>query len=206
MNRKPFKELPGFSKIKFEPERQFHVLKHFVSIEENYRKELVLTGVYTGADIDKRLVMTGSKFLPGFADTPPGVMKKIRSDRGFKMVSIRKDNDRMEVEILFPGSEYPGGIGLDCLLSFDQVKNRRKMYRMENDHFPLWCIKGSPVPTWTLNLVLFKTGGELHVSTCFPGKYAPPLPDKEEQSGELYRECVAFWENHVFIEPGNLLM
>jgi hypothetical protein len=193
--------LPDFSMIRFEKDRQFHVLKHFISIDESYRKNLALTGKYVLTEIDEKLQMIGSKFNPSFSSSPEGLIERIRTRSHYSITRFIHDEGRLEVQFLFKKRKYPQGIGWDNLVPLEQVRDMSDIFTQTKDHFPMLCIKGIPPATWILNLVAYSAGEEVFINTCFPGRYAPPLPDSSVQLPVLFQESVAFWENHVFIVP-----
>jgi hypothetical protein len=41
---------------------------------------------------------------------------------------------------------------------------------------------------------------ESYIATIFPGTYAPPFPDREDQSEEEFNENKRFWDSHAIIK------
>ena len=62
---------------------QFHILRHFSKIDENYRTILKANTSFTDEDINIQLAIVGSNFHPGFSKNPIQLWKKVQEHEKF---------------------------------------------------------------------------------------------------------------------------
>ncbi len=80
---------------------QFHILRHFSQIDEDYRKEIKDATGFTDEVINRQLELSGSKFHPDFVENPIQLWKKIQSHEKFSYPDIREWKEQRFVIILF---------------------------------------------------------------------------------------------------------
>ena len=180
---------------------QFHILRHFSKIDEDYRIELINTS-FTNEDINGQLALSGSKFYPGFVNNPMQLWEKIQCHEKFLYPDILAWKEKRFLVILFFNQEdYHEGVGEDSLISLDDLLPNEKTLLQKHDRNGILVnhvqIKRSN-PSWQVNVVLGKET-ELFVRTIFPGIYAPPFPDPEGQKTTELIDSKRFWDQHAFI-------
>ena len=124
-------------------------------------------------DIDSKIIEESikthsSKFFKSFAKNPLELVEKIKP----KLLKKKLNEGRNEITVNF--NEI---IGFDLL-----INNTEK-----NNTF---------YTTRKLNIILFKEDEALNIITIFPGKFAPPLPDSETQSEQVYSIAKQFWNDY----------
>ena len=187
--------------ICFELDRQFHVLKHFFKVDRKYSEKITLEGNFSASEIEDQLADAGSKFYPEFVKNPLELINKLELKNQFTVIHEEQDPERLEFQIEFRKGSYPNGIGTDVVFLCDEVKDRTEIHHEEINGISIQVVKGTPKPTWRLNLILHKSEEFISVNTIFPGLYAPPFPNSEKQTREQYIVCKKFWEKHGFIIP-----
>ena len=56
------------------------------------------------------------------------------------------------------------------------------------------------MPTWELNILIDNNpDNKYFIKTIFPGKYAPPFPNKEIQGKSEFIISFEFWDKHIFL-------
>ena len=192
---------PDFNFAGFTADRQFHILKHFQSVDSEYKE--YLTGHYGCAheDIEIRLKMHGSKFRNTFCSNPLELIDLLKAEFRRQQVESYWTDDRCEFQISFLLSDFPNGIGEDRVLHINEVPDLIKEPFIGKDIETLHNIiyKTDPRPTWTANVILQLIGGQPEVISIFPGIYAPSFPDREGQEEEQYAKSMQFWCQHIII-------
>ena len=182
---------------------QFHILRHFIQIDDDYRMELILKTDYTDEDINGQLALSGSKFHPGFVNNPMHLWEKIQSHEKFLYPDILKwKKKRFSVILFFDQEDYPEGVGEDLLIRLDDLLPAEKAFLQKQDRDGILVnhvqINRSN-PSWQLNIVLGKED-EIFFRTIFPGIYAPPFPDPEVQQATELMDSKRFWDQHALID------
>lgn len=190
------------SSLKYPYISQFHILRHFSKIDENYRTILKVNTSFTDEDINKQLAIVGSNFHPGFSKNPIQLWEKIQGHEKFLYPETKEwDKNRFTVILFFKQKDYTDGIGEDALVSLDDLLPAEKNFSQEQDRDDI-TVKYVPVnrqnPTWQINIVLGNEP-EPMVRTIFPGIYAPPLPDPVRLTKTEFIESKQFWDAHAFI-------
>lgn len=183
-------------------ELQFHLLGHFISVPDKYRNILTSKLDLGNKDIDKQLAVSGSKFSVDFVKDPLNLMDRVIY--GLTHLSRREifHNSIPDIAITFDTVNYPKGIGLDGIISMDEI-DPQLIPSIEVKHrafFDIKVIKGKMSPSWQLNIIFGKNkSGKMDIHTIFPGIYAPPFPDADRQAENIYKAAKNFWDKHVFV-------
>ncbi|MBA7582022.1 hypothetical protein ES708_23941 [subsurface metagenome] len=185
--------------ICFELDRQVHALKHFSKIDREYFEKITLEGNCSASEIKDQLTGSGSKFYPEFVKNPLELMNKLELKDQFTVIHEEQDPERLEFQLEFRKGSYPNGIGADVMFLCDKIKDPAEIRYEEINGISIRVVKGTPKPTWRMNLILHKSEEFISVNTIFPGLYAPPFPNSEEQTREQYVVCKKFWDEHGFI-------
>ncbi len=185
----------------FPIERQFHVLKHFCKIDPDYRENIIEQSEYTEEEIDFQLKGRGSKFLPVFCKNPLDLFEIIKKKFEYQKIEAFWIAGRCEFQIEFSKTDFPNGIGEDRIIHLDQVPEVIKSAFSKRDYETLQQIvyETDPKLTWIVNVILQTVDHKPTIISIFPGTYAPPVPNREEQSEEQYNESVEFWSKHIII-------
>jgi len=182
-------------------QEQYHILRHFSWIDKEYSKELIKNTGVTELEIDEQLALSGSKFFPEYAKNPYELWDLIITHPAFPEYFFRKwEKEKLVFELLYDKNKYSNGIGTNALINLkdldpDETSGVEIFYR---DRVALKRIMLKRIiPTWKICIIM---GNEKNpfLITLFPGEYAPPLPDKENQNKQEYSENMIFWNEHVF--------
>jgi hypothetical protein len=189
-------------KTLFPVERQFHVLKHFKSVDKEYFMNLQDNSGYTTDEITHQLDVRGSDFYDGFALNPMVLWQKLKSKIPHDNIKTYWINDKCEIEVEYNQNEYPDGIGEDHLAHISELPQGILDMIDRNDWKSLRKLtyRAKPKPTWTVQIILRKLGDSPEVISIFPGIYAPQLPDQDIQSEEDYARSLEFWKTHVVLK------
>jgi hypothetical protein len=182
-------------------ELQFHLLRHFTSVDEDYLQWFISVTEYTREDIRKQLEIKGSRFFYAFAPNPLVLWEKAMARVRAGSFELTEERGRQVYSINFGESSYPDGIGLCYLVDLRELdENEKASVRNEprGDHL-VQVVRGiNPRVTREMQLVEV-LNEEPYVSTIFPGTYAPPFPDEESQDREEFLRNTGFWKNHAII-------
>ena len=186
--------------VRFEPDRQFHALKHFTTLNSSAFKGFMEQG-YTKEEIESRLTTVGSKFNPEFVGSPAEILKVLKK---VEFIVIYKDETKREapgrLSLKFEKKVYPNGIGKDALIPLSDISENQNIYKKPVKGFKLNFISGKLRSTNILIIIFDKFSESPVIHTIFPGEYAPPIPVYENQPEMEYRENLSFWEKHALIE------
>ncbi len=181
---------------------QFHLLRHFSVIDEDYRKELIANTSFTDENINGQLALSGSKFHSVFVNNPMQLWEKIQSHKKFLYPDILEWKEkRFVVILLYDQEEYHDGVGEDSLISINDLLPAEKALLQKQDRDGIivnHITINRSTPSWQVNIVLGKEK-EIFVRTIFPGIYAPPFPDPEGQKATELIESKRFWDQHAFV-------
>ena len=179
---------------------KYHLLRHFEIISSDYRNDLMLSG-YSIADINYGLTISGSKFCRKFATSPQEVIEKVLKNEQ----TLICENNRVEVSIPFSKTVYPFGVGTTNVvplseLSKDEVSAIKKYPRSHSNPYLVNSVKRVKKElTCQVNLILGNRHGFYELITLFPGKIAPPIPNKAVHTTNEYKQFNNFWCNHAFL-------
>jgi hypothetical protein len=156
---------------------------------------------YASEDIDYQLHMKGSKFSQFFCDNPRHLLEVLREEYQKKQIESFWSEDRCEFQIRFLRTEFPKGIGEDRVVHIDEVPGFVKESFAGKDLETLHSIVYKAVPklTWTVNIILQIIDSKPEILSVFPGIYAPPFPNIEEQDEGHFAESMEFWCKHIII-------
>lgn len=186
--------------VRFEPDRQFHVCKHFTTLNQSAFKGFLEQG-YSKEEIESRLRTVGSKFSPEFAGSPAEILKVLKKS---KFIVIHKDETKPEVpgrlSLKIEKKACPNGIGKDALIPLSEISENQNIYKKLVKGFKINFISGKLQSTNILNIIFNKFSESPFIHTIFPGEYAPPVPVYEKQPEMEYKENLSFWKKHALIE------
>ncbi len=190
--------LNNANRFTFTPAQQFHTLKHFRAINEEFIRKHIRQ-FRNVESVSERLRKNVSKFNPGFADNPFTVLDQISNTGQYQVSFFRESRYKLELQLSFNPHDFPGGIGLSMLLPLKHL-NSIQQNSVFKENGLQYCKDGpAPVKTWDLNLVLRKNGEQPEIITFFPGTFAPPVPDQAFQDPDQYNESLEFWGQHVIL-------
>ena len=187
----------------FSIERQFHVLKHFKTVDEEYVKYLQDNSDYTADEITHQLDVRGSDFYEGFASNPENLWQNLKTtiqEEGIEAIWI---NGKCEIQVEFSKTDYPDGIGEDHLVHINELpaKMRQSFNITDWKSLRKLSYSANSKTTWMVQVILRKLENSSEVISIFPGTYAPPLPDLELQNEDDYARSLEFWCSHVVLKP-----
>ena len=186
--------------VRFELERQFHVLKHFTIINSSAFKSFIEQG-YSREELENRLTTVSSKFSPEFAGSPAEILKALKEN---EFIVIDKDETKPEItgrlSLKIDTKAYPNGIGKDALIPLSDIPGNQNIYKKPVKGFNLNFISGKLRSTNILNIIFNEFSESPDIHTIFPGGFAPPIPVYEKQPETEYKENLSFWEKHALIE------
>ena len=186
----------------FDLSSQFHVLKHFTVISKEYRDQILNNLDYSPGEIDERLKRSVSKFHPDFVSDPLNLYQILIKEISVNNTVINWVNNRCDLQLIYPKEQYPAGIGDDRTVKVADLtdKERRSIRFEDRNGEKIRIARGKSKSTWKVNIILYKIQDKMEILSIFPGEYAPPLPDKENQTGEEYLNSKNFWKDHVFLK------
>lgn len=186
----------------FSTTAQYHILRHFDWIDEDYRKILKSKTEYKDEDINAQLMLSGSKFKQSFAENPLQLWNEVLNHPDFEFPDSNKiEGKTFVIRLSFGRDNYPNGIGTDSLVGLHQLlpEEKTSLIKKERSGFMVNHIHlKQKNTTWDLNLIFWKDIN-FFVKTIFPGIYAPPFPDAARQSNSEFTENESFWEQHAFV-------
>ena len=187
----------------FSIERQFHVLKHFKTVDEEYVKYLQDNSDYTADEITHQLDVRGSDFYEGFASNPENLWDNLKTVIREERIEAFWINEKCEIQVEFSKTGYPDGIGEDHLLHINELPGsiRQSLHAADWKSLRKLAYSAKPKPTWTAHIILRKMENAPELISIFPGTYAPPLPDLELQNEDDYARSLGFWSTHVVLKP-----
>lgn len=186
-------------KFIFDYSGQFHALKHFTFLDDDYLRELMKEGSYSKGDLSKRMQKFGSKFLPAFISNPLEAVKLLEKEREYALHYRMRTESRIEIQLVFDMAWNPEGIGWDSLIPKAGFTPDQEIKVRNRSGFPIEYTSGAARPTWKMHFIFTQLRGDWRLVTFFPGKYAPPFPDRENQSDKEFEEYAAFWNKHIFL-------
>ena len=108
--------------INFTPQSQFHMLRHFDSVDDA-TIQLLLNKGYTQNQIQQEFSLPGSKFFSHFANDIKELLEKILQHPYQKSTGI---NGNHIIESTLPIDEYPNGIGTKAVVSLAEISSAQK--------------------------------------------------------------------------------
>jgi hypothetical protein len=167
----------------------------------DYKDYLLANSSYTSEEITEQLNLHGSKFSESFCDNPQDLFDVLTEEFPDQQIESYWSGDRCEFQMRFSRADFPKGIGVDRILHLDEVPDFIKEPFVGKDIDTLHRIiyKTDPKPTWTVNIILQVISGQPEIMSIFPGIYAPPFPNFEEQDEVQYLVSMNFWCRHIIV-------
>jgi hypothetical protein len=173
------------------PEKAFYLLKHF----EHFREEdlSLFQGIgKSRKDVIQQTEMIGSKFHDSYCSSPFLLPYKLNEGNIILVI----DQDETKLTKVFSFSEH---VGTDALMPLNELNKSqtdqlKTEIRAETEIRFLDCDELQK--THLINLVEDKNTGDW--ITCFPGRYAPPLPHPNQPLKQQL-ESSTFWDQHIFL-------
>ena len=185
-------------KVSFTPQSQFHMLRHFESVDDAILHMLLDNG-YTQNQIQQELSLTGSKFFSQFANDIKELLEKVLLYPYTKSTGI---NGNHIIEISIPHNEYPNGIGSKGVVSINEISSEQKpqIFYEKNRNFPLAHLLVDTLPvTNNCTLILKPIPEGYAFISAFSGESAMPIPDFKMPKSQ-FDACKAYWDRHVFLK------
>ena len=184
--------------INFTPQSQFHMLRHFESVDDVLLQLLINNG-YTQNQIQQELALPGSKFFSHFAKDIKELLEKVLLYPYSKSTGI---NGNHIIEILIPQNEYPNGIGTKGVVSINDISSEQKpqIFYEKNRNFPLAHLLVHTLPVTNYCTLILKPIPEGYAFiSAFSGESAMPIPDYK-MSKSQFDACKTFWDSHIFLK------
>ena len=184
--------------INFTPQSQFHMLRHFDSVDDA-TIQLLLNKGYTQNQIQQEFSLPGSKFFSHFANDIKELLEKILQHPYQKSTGI---NGNHIIESTLPIDEYPNGIGTKAVVSLAEISSAQKaqIFIEKNRNYALAHLLVDTFPfTNQCTLILKPISKGYAFITAFSGESAMPIPEFK-MSKSQFEACKAFWDGHVFLK------
>ena len=183
--------------IVFLPKDQYHVLRHFTYINEEYQKQLSNTLGFDKVVLNTEISKVGSKFNTKYFKSPLDVFNLVNNSIPHK--TTIQTSGIIVNSYLFEESIFQDGIGTDAIFEIDklEIEQLSLIQRELRSGFIIKLLEIEKLPiTFELQVVLKLTKEQFFIITLFPGKYAPPFPNnkQKENSSNL------FWESNCFLK------
>jgi len=184
--------------VQFNLQSEFHMLRHFESVDDNTMKQLLDNG-YTQNQIQEELLLPGSKFFSHFANDIKELLEKVLQHPYQKSTGI---NGNHIIESEMPMTEYPNGIGNKAVVSLDEISKEQQaqIFYEKNRGFPLAHLLVDELPVTNQCTLILKPIPEGYAFiSAFSGESAMPIPDFKMTSAQ-FDGCKAYWDRHVFLK------
>lgn len=188
--------------IHFTPQSQFHMLRHFESVDAA-TTQILLNNGYTQNQIQQELFLPGSKFFSHFAHDINELLEKILQHPYQKSTGI---NGNHIIESVLPIGEYPNGIGTKAVVSIEDISSlqQSQIFKEKNRNFALAHLLVDSLPVTNQCILILKPIPEGYAFiTVFSGESALPIPDYK-MSKTQFDACKAYWDGHVFLKKKNI--
>lgn len=186
--------------IKYNVESEFHMLRHFESVDNITQQKLLSFG-YTVEQIQYEMSLPGSKFFSNFANDIKELLEKILSYPYHKTIGI---NGNHIVGFDLPEIEFPQGIGTRAVISLEElsVAEKAELFYEKNRNFSLAHLIVEDLPVTNLCTLILKPVAEGYAFiSAFSGASAMPIPDFKMTHSQ-FEACKAYWDSHVFLKAG----
>ncbi len=185
-------------KVSFTLQSQFHMLRHFESVDDTTLQLLNNNG-YTQNQIQQELSLPGSKFFSHFANNIKVLLEKILLHPYQKSTGL---NGNHIIESTLPIDEYPNGIGTKAVVSLADISSAQKaqIFIEKNRNYALAHILVDTLPITNQCTLILKPIPEGYAFiTAFSGESAMPIPDFKMPKSQ-FDSCKTFWDGHVFLK------
>ncbi len=186
------------SSIQFNIQSEFHMLRHFETIDKATQEELLSNG-YALSQIQQELSLTGSKFFSHFANDIKELLEKVLQHPYQKTTGI---NGNHIIESGLPKTEYPNGIGTKAVVTLDEITKDQhaQIFYEKNRGFPLAHLLVDNLPITNHFTLILKSIPEGYAFiTAFSGESAMPIPDYKMTNAQ-FEACKKYWELHLFLK------
>ena len=184
--------------IKFNLQSEFHMLRHFESVDDLTLQKLLDKG-YNQQQIQQELMIPGSKFFSHFANNINELLEIVLKYPYQKSIGI---NGNHIIESVLPLTKYPNGIGTKAVVSIDEIAKELQVqiFYEKNRNYPLAHLLVDHLPVTNHCTMILKptTEGYAFIS-AFSGETAMPIPDYK-MANLQFDACKRFWDKHVFLK------
>jgi hypothetical protein len=184
--------------IKFNLQSEFHMLRHFESVDDITLMQLIDNG-YTQNQIQEELLLPGSKFFSHFANDIKELLEKVLQHPYKKSTGI---NGNHIIEYDLPIADFPNGIGTKAVVSLDEISKEQQVqiFYEKNRNFSLAHLLVHELPFTNQCTLILKPISEGHsFISAFSGESAMPIPDYKMTNAQ-FDACKAYWDRHVFLK------
>jgi len=185
-------------KVSYTHQSQFHMLRHFESVDDA-TLQLLLNNGFTQNQIQQELSLTGSKFFSHFANDIKELLEKILLHPYQKSTGI---NGNHIIETTLPIEDYPKGIGTKAVVSMEEISlaQQAQIFKEKNRNYALAHLLIDSLPVTNQCTLILKPIPEGYAFiTAFSGESAMPIPDYK-MSKSQFDACKAYWDEHVFLK------
>ena len=186
------------SSIHFPLQSEFHMLRHFETINDATQEKLLSNG-YSLSQIQQEVFLPGSKFFSHFANDIKELLEKVLQHPYQKTTGI---NGNHIIESVLSKTEYPNGIGTKAVVNLDEITKdqQAQIFYEKNRGFPLAHLLVDDLPiTNQFTLILKPIPDGYAFITAFSGVSAMPIPDYKMTNAQ-FEACKKFWELHLFLK------
>jgi len=186
------------SSIHFPLQSEFHMLRHFESIDTITQEKLLSNG-YSLSQIQQELLLPGSKFFTHFANDINELLEKVLQHPNQKSTGIN-GNHIIESELSI--TDYPNGIGTKAVVALDEISKEQQahIFYEKNRKFSLAHLLVDELPvTNQCNIILKPIPEGYTFITAFSGETAMPIPDYKMTNAQ-FNACKSYWDGHVFLK------
>jgi hypothetical protein len=191
------------SSIHFTLQSEFHMLRHFESVDDSMLKQMLTNG-YSQEQIQQELSLTGSKFFSHFANDIKELLEKVLQHPYEKTIGI---NGNHIIETSLPINDYPNGIGTKAVVSLADIskENQADIFYEKNRNYSLahLLVDNLPVTNQCTLILRPNTEGYTFIS-AFSGASAMPIPDYK-MTNDQFDACKTFWDKHVFLKLNKIV-
>lgn len=186
------------SSIKFTLQSEFHMLRHFETIDSVTQEKLLSNG-YALSQIHQELSLPGSKFFTHFANDINELLEKVLQHPYQKSTGI---NGNHIIESDLPIADYPNGIGTQAVVALNEISKEQQVeiFYEKNRNFSLAHLLVEELPITNQCTLILKPIPEGYAFiTAFSGASAMPIPDYKMTIAQ-FNACKSYWDGHVFLK------
>ncbi len=188
----------NISSIHFTLQSEFHMLRHFETIDLVTQEKLLANG-YSISQIQQELSLPGSEFFSHFANDINELLEKVLQYPYQKSTGI---NGNHIIETELPKVEYPCGIGTKAVVTINEISKEQQdqIFYEKNRNFSLAHLLVEDFPISNQCTLILKPIPEGYTFiTAFSGESAMPIPDYKMTNAQ-FEACKLFWYKHVFLK------
>ena len=186
-----------------------HLLRHFDEmsiIPDNEIHKLEEKDIIKNRDQDLEGLyrLPGSKFRNTAFSSPDKIIKLAKElVEKYKDKVVKESFSRHLTIDLKDEFDKFGMIGIDRLIPLAEISEgiKNQIAKEDREGFECNTITGIEPLETTFLTIEFEGEEGLELETVYPGKWAPPLPNKRGLTKEDVKMCKKFWDGHAFIIP-----